>query len=328
MISRTARRYAKQVLRHMKKIAKASHGRLGVYTLSELMNEGKAKTDFARAVIERAMINGITPAQAAKELLEQRGEARMMAGSRKWGRQPSNALYGMETDYSINADSFTSEAMNQQENLKNGIGYALYHGNYYLYDIDNDGMARPVMNMGTSLKQAKKITNDIKNGIHRQDNAGVYSPDEQNRDGRNRGKNSGYDSSKQRGDSTRLGGVVEGEQGDGLQHNSEESGGDNEGLDLSGVQLMEGSDGTVYGWCEIERDAEGNVVARHIYLNDEVLNANTMVHELGHLWLNLLSEINPKLYEHGLGLAKQHPLFAELKESDEYGIITLPWRES
>ena len=67
MISRTARRYAKQLLRHMKKIAKASHGRLGVYTLSELMNEGKAKTAFARAVIERAMINGITPAQAAKE---------------------------------------------------------------------------------------------------------------------------------------------------------------------------------------------------------------------------------------------------------------------
>ena len=57
--------------------------------------------------------------------------------------------------------------------------------------------------------------------------------------------------------------------------------GRSEGLDLSGVQLMEGSDGTVYGWCEIERDAEGNVVARHIYLNDEVLNANTMVHELG-----------------------------------------------
>ena len=34
---------------------------------------------------------------------------------------------------------------------------------------------------------------------------------------------------------------------------------------------MEGSGGTVYGWCEIERDAYGNVVARHIYLNDEVL---------------------------------------------------------
>ena len=130
----------------------------------------------------------------------------------------------------------------------------MYHGNYYLYDIDNDGIARPVMNMGTSLKQASKITNDIKNGIHRQDNAGVYSSDEQNRDGRNRGKNSGYDSSKQRGDSTRLGGVVEGKQGDRLQHDSEESGGDNEGLDLSGVQLMEGSDGTVCGWVEYTTD--------------------------------------------------------------------------
>ena len=42
-------------------------------------NEGKAKTDFARAVIERAMICGITPAQAAKEIFGQRGEARMMA---------------------------------------------------------------------------------------------------------------------------------------------------------------------------------------------------------------------------------------------------------
>ena len=85
---------------------------------------------------------------------------------------------------------------------------------------------------------------------------------------------------------------------------------------------MEGSDGTVYGWCEIERDAEGNVVARHIYLNDEELNANTMVHELGHLWLNLLSGVNPELYEHGLSLVKQHPLFAELKESDEYGLLS------
>ena len=280
MISRTARRYAKQVLRHMKKIAKASHGRLGVYTLSELMNEGKAKTAFARAVIERAMINGITPAQAAKELLEQRGEARMMAGSRKWGRQPSNALYGMETDYSINADSFTSEAMNQQENLKNGIGYALYHGNYYLYDIDNDGMARPVMNMGESLKEVKKIIKQVNNGFREFDRQ-IHGSDEQKSNGCTGTEKHYHDSSSEGKSHSESDKLARREQGDGLQQDSEESGGDNEGLDLSGVQLMEGSDGTVYGWCEIERDAEGNVVARHIYLNDEVLNANTMVHELG-----------------------------------------------
>ena len=53
------------------------------HTLSELMDEGgEPKTDFGRAVIERAMISGITPAQAAKELLEQRGEARMMASGK------------------------------------------------------------------------------------------------------------------------------------------------------------------------------------------------------------------------------------------------------
>ena len=53
------------------------------HTLSELMNEGKAKTAFARAVTEYARANGITPAQAAKELMEQRGEARMMAEERQ-----------------------------------------------------------------------------------------------------------------------------------------------------------------------------------------------------------------------------------------------------
>ena len=287
-----------------------------------MCDEGKAKTDFARAVIERAMISGITPAQAAKELMEQRGEARMMAGSRKWGRQPSNALYGMETDESINANSFTSEAMNQQENLKNGIGYALYNGNYYLYDIDNDGMARPVENMGTSLEYAKKEIKEIRNG-KRTTTGRVHNSNEQNRNGHDRSKYNLDDSSSEGKSYSESDKLAQREQGNRLQYDSEESGGNKEeGLELSSVQLMEGSDGTVYGWCEIERDAEGNVVARHIYLNDEVLNANTMVHELGHLWLNLLSEINPKLYEHGLGLAKQHPLFAELKASDEYGMLS------
>lgn len=52
-----------------------------MHTLSELMNEGKAKTDLARAVTEYARANGITPAQAAKEIFGQRGEARMMAAN-------------------------------------------------------------------------------------------------------------------------------------------------------------------------------------------------------------------------------------------------------
>ena len=57
-----------------------------------MCDEGKAKTDFARAVIERAMINGITPAQAAKELMEQRGEARMMSAKKEEHWKPSPLL--------------------------------------------------------------------------------------------------------------------------------------------------------------------------------------------------------------------------------------------
>ena len=170
-----------------------------------------------------------------------------MAGSRKWGRQPSNALYGMETDYSINADSFTSEAMNQQENLKNGIGYALYHGNYYLYDIDNDGMARPVMNMGESLDDVKQKIKRIQNG-RRQVTGRVHNSNEQNRNGHNRANDNLSDSSSEGKSHSESDKLARREQGDGLQYDSEESGGNKEeGLDLSGVQLMEGSDGTVCG---------------------------------------------------------------------------------
>ena len=95
-----------------------------------------------------------------------------------------------------------------------------------------------------------------------------------------------------------------------------------DGLDLSGVQLMKGRNGTVYGWCETEYDENGNFVANHIYLNPKTLNSNTMVHELGHLWINLLRAKNKDLYDKGISLAKEHWLFKEYKESQEYGKLS------
>ena len=94
------------------------------------------------------------------------------------------------------------------------------------------------------------------------------------------------------------------------------------GLDLSGVRLMKGRNGTVYGWCETEYDENGNFVANHIYLNPKTLNSNTMVHELGHLWINLLRAKNKELYDKGISLAKEHWLFKEYKESQEYGKLS------
>ena len=95
-----------------------------------------------------------------------------------------------------------------------------------------------------------------------------------------------------------------------------------DGLDLSGVRQMKGKSGTVYGWCETEYDENGNFVANHIYLNPKTLNSNTMVHELGHLWINLLRAKNKELYDKGISLAKEHWLFKEYKESQEYGKLS------
>ena len=94
------------------------------------------------------------------------------------------------------------------------------------------------------------------------------------------------------------------------------------GLDLSNVRLMKGKSGTVYGWCETEYDENGNFVANHIYLNPKTLNSNTMVHELGHLWINLLRAKNKELYDKGISLAKEHWLFKDYKESQEYGKLS------
>ena len=48
---------------------------------------------------------------------------------------------------------------------------------------------------------------------------------------------------------------------------------------------MKGKSGTVYGWCSYTYDEDGKVVSRHVVMNEKVLNANTGVHEMGHLWL-------------------------------------------
>ena len=87
----------------------------------------------------------------------------------------------------------------------------------------------------------------------------------------------------------------------------------------SHVEFMRGPSSTVYGWCSYTYDEDGRVVSRHVVMNEKVLNANTGVHEMGHLWLDLLSEVNPRMYDKGIRLAMKHPLFDVLKRSEEYG---------
>lgn len=319
------------------------------HTLSEMM-KGDPRGEFAKAVKEYARANHITPAQAAKELLEQRGDARMMAKSGKSKNDTtefhlnrtlnelSNNIFKVKSErkYKGEIQEFI-ESLSEDTNRDDGIWYLskdrkrLFRINTSLEHYEENKNETGYGFEVADWYDFTKFTDEQKTGIEN-----LYKNDETRRDINSLlqgiefedGTSNGSDGLLQDGETAVSDAKMDKEplSGKSIRGRDIEGGrrnnGRSEGLDLSDVQLMEGSDGTVYGWCEIERDADGNVVARHIYLNDEVLNANTMVHELGHLWLNLLSEINPKLYEHGLGLAKKHPLFAELKESDEYGMLS------
>ena len=85
---------------------------------------------------------------------------------------------------------------------------------------------------------------------------------------------------------------------------------------------MKGESGAVMGWMELKRDAEGNVVSRQIYLNGSTLNANTMVHEMGHVWVSVLSTIDNGYLQRGLELAKKLPMFEEMKKTAAYGNLS------
>lgn len=463
IITETAKRYGKQMMSHIKKVANASKGKLTSSSFSEMM-KGDPRGEFAKAVKEYARANHITPAQAAKELMEQRGEAKAMFLGEKGAAALDNAeeatirldnlrvardmesagkdaktikiatgwergadgkwRYETGTDFDLNDEFFVpfrrlaylwlkkhpdqSKYLGASKQMLGMLGIDLDERTVKLSDEEErelsnlcdkfnftgfDGFELPLFDVikDTPLYKAYEGTvvknrgrERYKDGLRKHVVRFELMP--RHEGGRivgnvitlnaqilfdgNLAKAAGKNNTKH---------AVKSVLAHEIQHAIQEIEGFSEGADEVGgfenyrkttgevesrnverrlgmsaeerrntlasetedvaredqifleenlgqtgdnVQLMEGSDGTVYGWCEIERDAEGNVVARHIYLNDEELNANTMVHELGHLWLNLLSEINPKMYERGLSLAKQHPLFAELKASDEYGMLS------
>lgn len=83
-------------------------------------------------------------------------------------------------------------------------------------------------------------------------------------------------------------------------------------------QSFKDNNGTVYG----------AFVDGKVYLNEAALNANTPIHEYGHIFLKILARVNPSAYQRGLKLADQsHDLLFLLrnakgsfyeKEAEEY----------
>ena len=89
--------------------------------------KGEPRGEFAKAVKEYARANHITPAQAAKELMEQRGDARMMAEARRtiWNDELSLQEKKDILDF---INSLTDEEMKR--------GYGAIHKNGFIYTFN------------------------------------------------------------------------------------------------------------------------------------------------------------------------------------------------
>ncbi|GAB3539402.1 hypothetical protein [Spirosoma fluminis] len=74
------------------------------------------------------------------------------------------------------------------------------------------------------------------------------------------------------------------------------------------VAFIRRSDGTLYGFLHQQT----------IYLNADRLNANTPIHEFGHLWGQWAKQNQPKLYREGLKKARQSPYYDQVVNDSFY----------
>ena len=72
-----------------------------------------------------------------------------------WGEQPANALSEFATLPRININEFNGHAQQYYSELENGIGYVVYDGSVYIFDIDSYGLARPIIKF-KSYEEARR----------------------------------------------------------------------------------------------------------------------------------------------------------------------------
>lgn len=78
------------------------------------------------------------------------------------------------------------------------------------------------------------------------------------------------------------------------------------------IQFLKDKNNHVYGFVK-----DGQV-----YINGETLNANTPIHEFGHVWTNMLKGANPALYKKGLDLVKDTKYYDRIKKNKNYANLT------
>jgi hypothetical protein len=92
---------------------------------------------------------------------------------------------------------------------------------------------------------------------------------------------------------------------------------DNLIVDARAKQLVTRKDQKVYG----------AVYQGKLYLNPELENFNTPVHEFGHIWLNVAREMGKDAYNRGIELVKDSEYVEQIKNSKEYKAIVKKMRQ-
>ncbi|MDR1456425.1 MAG: hypothetical protein LBJ01_12295, partial [Tannerella sp.] len=78
---------------------------------------------------------------------------------------------------------------------------------------------------------------------------------------------------------------------------------------ITGLRLMSTPKGEVYGFVTPEGD---------IYLDPDKMNANTPIHEFGHLWNDFIKDSNPELWKKGAALIKNSPYWKQVDDNPAY----------
>ncbi|MDL2223101.1 hypothetical protein LJB98_03280, partial [Bacteroidales bacterium OttesenSCG-928-M11] len=89
---------------------------------------------------------------------------------------------------------------------------------------------------------------------------------------------------------------------------------DEEVLDIKDkIRLMSTPSGEIYGFVT----PDGT-----IYLNPDKMNANTPIHEFGHLWNSFIKENNPELYAKGAELIKESEYWSKVNNNPSYSSLS------
>lgn len=83
-------------------------------------------------------------------------------------------------------------------------------------------------------------------------------------------------------------------------------------VDSKAVEVLQSVDGELFGF----------VYKGKIYINSEVGNTETLLHEWTHLWDISCRRNNSELWERGKALMKQTPLWAEIRAREEYSELS------